>query len=115
MADDHIEDVPDAVRLVVGADDAEMPRRSPGGESASASSIAKSTNARRAPPREPSKFILAAPPRLFAVVAGPLLALERLERQSGYIAADANRASLRSTAIHHRQLWARRETMNGED
>src|SRR5580698_10544729 len=68
----------------------EMPRRSPGGDwGVPASSIAKSTNARNALPREPSKFILTAPPRLFAVAVGPWFALERLERQSGYIAAGA--------------------------
>src|ERR1700736_2976417 len=93
----------------------EMPRRSAGGESSGGgSAIARSVNALSAPPRDPSKFIWAAPPRLLALIAGPLLAHERLERQSGYTAALANFAKLRSTARHHRQFAAVGETIRGE-
>src|ERR1700723_4698253 len=71
---------------------------------------AKSGVARKAGPRDPSKSILAAPPRRFAIVPGPCMTHERLKRQSGYRADVEFRAKLPPACGHHRLFTLDRET-----
>jgi hypothetical protein len=72
----------------------EMPLRAGAPDStelgAGDSVIAKSNASAKARLRDPSRFILVAPPRRSNAVAGLCMAHERFERQSGYNAPAAN-------------------------